>query len=217
MVRRVMLYMTNEEDQLNRLRKDRTARVKRILRWLPRRSNIHKYPILKWFSAGIRKRSYLWSFRCRQAIPAIYAGTILSLLPLFGIQLVLALMVAIVLRANLPLLFGLQFISNPFTILPICYASYNIGRLCLFLFGFHPTSMSMTEIAQIFQSIKTGHWMMSLEYFTKVYFITFLGALILGVFFATVGATLYRFSAMEIEISRRRLKDLKEKRMQKQP
>ena len=206
--------MLTEEDQLNRLRKERVVRVKRLLRWLPRRTNIHRYPVLKWFTARIRKRSYLWSFRCRQAIPAIYAGTILSLLPLLGFQLMLALVLALLLRANLPILFGLQFISNPLTVLPICYAGYNIGRLCLFLFGIQTSFMTLNEIGLIFESVKAGHWPLSFQFVIKVFLVTSLGAAILGLFFATIGASIYRLSAREIEITRERLKQLKEKRVQ---
>src|SRR5690606_15820056 len=55
--------MMQEEETLRRLQRERAARVKRVLRWMPRRATIHRYPILKWFAASARQRPYLWTFR----------------------------------------------------------------------------------------------------------------------------------------------------------
>ena len=68
-------------------------------------------------------------------MPAIYAGCILTLMPLFGIQLPLSLLLALVLRANLPILAGLQIVSNPITVIPIWFSAYQIGRHFLGVIG----------------------------------------------------------------------------------
>ena len=73
--------MTVEESELEETRWRRIRRVKKWLRPLPRRATIHRYPILKFFAESARKRIYLWSFRVENAVPAIYAGCILSLTP----------------------------------------------------------------------------------------------------------------------------------------
>ncbi len=53
-----------------------------------------------------------------------------------GVQLPLALLVALFVRCNLMVTGGLQFITNPFTAAPIYYGTYRIGRYVLALTGF---------------------------------------------------------------------------------
>jgi len=65
----------------------RIRRLKKWMRPLPRRSNIHKYPILKWFSETAYKRSYLWSFRGKNIIPALFWGVWIAMLPIVGLQM----------------------------------------------------------------------------------------------------------------------------------
>jgi uncharacterized protein (DUF2062 family) len=105
----------------------RRARAKRFLRFLPRRAVIHKYPIIGRFADFARKRAYLWSFRIQNLRPAFYAGSILSLLPVMGVQLPVALALSLILRANFMVLGGLQFITNPFTAVPIYYTTHQLG------------------------------------------------------------------------------------------
>ncbi len=97
----------------------RRRRLRRLLRPLPRRGNLSRYPVLKWFAASARRAPYLWSFKRGQVLPALYAGSVLAFLPVFGVQIVLALALAMALRANLTVLVGLQMIVNPLTLAPI--------------------------------------------------------------------------------------------------
>ena len=127
--------MIAEEDRLKEERFSRIRRLKRLLRPLPRRAMLHKYPILNMFAVAARKRAYLWSFRSSEAVPALYAGCILTFMPLYGMQIPLALCAAIIFRANLPILAGLQLISNPLT-LPFIYGlAYLTGDFFLSIFG----------------------------------------------------------------------------------
>jgi len=117
-------------------RRRRIRLVKKWLKPLPRRSNVHRYPVLKWFGQSAKKRSYLWSFRSREMIAAIYLGLVVALMPLVGVQmLVVSLLAIFLVRANLPVLIGLQWISNPLTMGPIYYADYQIGMAFLELVG----------------------------------------------------------------------------------
>ena len=97
------------------------------MRPLPRRSNVHRYPILKWFSKTAYKRSYLWSFRSREIIPALFIGMWIAMLPIVSIQMLVVFIIALCIRANLPVIVALQWISNPFTMGPIYFADYKIG------------------------------------------------------------------------------------------
>ena len=113
----------------------RIRRIKKFLRPLPRRSNIHKYPVLKWFSETAYKRSYLWSFRSSEINAALFWGIWISMLPIVGIQMLVVFFVSLIVRANLPLIVALQWISNPLTMGPIYFADYKIGLSVLHLLG----------------------------------------------------------------------------------
>ena len=65
----------------------------------------------------------------------IFWGIWIAMLPIVGIQMAVAFFVALIVRANLPLIVALQWISNPFTVAPIYFADYEIGLLILELFG----------------------------------------------------------------------------------
>ena len=109
---------------------DRHRRIRRVKKWmrrLPRRSNVHRYPVLKWFSGTARRHSYLWSFRTKEMRSAIFFGMIIALMPLVGIQMLIVFFMAVWLRSNLPLIVAIQWISNPLTMGPIYYADYRIG------------------------------------------------------------------------------------------
>ena len=59
------------------------------MRPLPRRSNIHNYPVLKWFAETAYKRAYLWSFKGKAIKPALFWGMVISFSPLVGIQMLI--------------------------------------------------------------------------------------------------------------------------------
>lgn len=206
--------MTHEEHRLNRRRHERIARVKRVLRWMPRRTNVHRYPVLRWFASAARKRSYLWCFRVKNAIPALYAGCILALLPLYGIQLPLAVGLAFLLRANLPILTSTIFITNPLTILPAYYACFQIGRVLLNAFGVDSPHINMAEMKLLIEALQEGNWAMNLHYLATVWWITSLGGFVLGTSLATVAAGIYKLAAYEVMVSVKRLKELQKKRQE---
>lgn len=114
----------------------RIRRVKQLLKWMPRKANIGRYPVLKWFAKAARKRPLLWSFKVAQCTPAFYAGAIIAFLPFYGIQLPLAFGAAILLRANLPFACGLQLITNPVTLFPLYFATYKVGRSIIDFFSY---------------------------------------------------------------------------------
>ena len=51
----------------------------------------------------------------------------IAFLPVVGLQMLIVFFVALGVRANLPLIVALQWISNPFTVAPIYFADYEIG------------------------------------------------------------------------------------------
>ena len=128
------------EDETIRL-EDRRRRIRRLKKWmrpLPRRSNVHRYPVLKWFSGMARSRAFLWSFRSREMVTALFLGLIVAFMPLVGIQMLIVFFIALWFRANLPVIVAVQWVSNPFTMGPIYYADYQIGLAMMELFSIAP-------------------------------------------------------------------------------
>ena len=173
-------------------RRRRIRLVKKWLKPLPRRSNVHRYPVLKWFGHSAKKRSYLWSFRSREMTTAIYLGMIVALMPLVGVQMLLVSLLAVFLvRANLPVLIGLQWISNPFTMGPIYYADYQIGMAMMELVGLE------SEVNPILRSdYDWSHFQWSdfggvIDTFPSM----MLGGLALGSFVGVIGVIIYKYLA----------------------
>jgi uncharacterized protein (DUF2062 family) len=187
--------MTIEENELRETRTRRIRRVKRWLRLLPRRTNIHRYPILWRFSVGARKRTYLWSFRVEHTVPAIYAGFILALMPLYGIQIPIALCLALFLRANLPILVGLQMLSNPLTILPFWYAAYQVGSNVLRVVSIETPQLGQNDVKAIVDNFTTGQWSSNIEPLRATFSIMCLGGIVIGLFFGLISSFAYRFTA----------------------
>lgn len=105
----------------------RFGRLRRLLRPLPRRANLSRYPVLRHFAAVARRNPDLWSFQRLPVRKAIYAGAVIAFLPIYGLQLLVGLGAAILFRANLAVICALQFITNPLTAGPIYYAAYRVG------------------------------------------------------------------------------------------
>ncbi|ADE54753.1 DUF2062 domain-containing protein [Coraliomargarita akajimensis] len=199
--------MTIEEQELRATKTRRIRRVKRWLRPLPRRTNIHRYPVLRYFSAAAKKRAYVWSFRTENAIPAIYIGCVLTLLPIYGIQLPLALVFALLLRANLPILAGLQMVTNPFTVLPIWFALYQVGKSCVSLAGIEAMPLSKEDVSRLIDNFNSGEWSENWDRIMTVFGLTSLGAIIIGIFFGVILSTSYRIAANRTAASYQRLRE----------
>ena len=115
------------------------ARRKRLRRWLrplPRRANVARYPVIKWFAEAARRRPYLWSFKRPQVIASLYAGSVLAMMPVYGLQLALGLALAILVRGNLTVMIALQMVTNPLTLGPIYLGTHALGRWLIGLAGY---------------------------------------------------------------------------------
>ena len=178
--------MIAEEAKLKEARFSRIRRLKRLLRPLPRRATLHKYPILNMFTVAARKRAYLWSFRSSEAVPALYAGCILTFMPLYGMQIPLAFFAAIIFRANLPILAGLQLISNPLTLPFIYWLAYQTGVFFLSIFGSSSQALEITTSIEqsnlLIKSIRNVSAMVG-------------GGMIIGYFSGFISSIVYRIMA----------------------
>lgn len=130
--------------------RERFARIRRakfFLRFMPRRARFHTYPVIGRFADFARKRSYLWSFRSPDVRPAIYVGSVLAFLPVLGLQMLLAFALAVLLRRNVMVLVGLQFLTNPFTVVPSFYLTHQVGSAVIHHSGFGHSPPPAEELA----------------------------------------------------------------------
>lgn len=80
----------------------------------------------------------LWHLNRRSVSLAFAVGLFCAFMPI-PFQMVLAGLVAIMLRVNLPIAVVMVWVSNPFTIPPLFYFAYKIGTLAL---GMEPLHFS---------------------------------------------------------------------------
>lgn len=118
-------------DEQTQKRHRRMRFLKKILRPMPRKSNVHKYPILKYFAETARKRTYLWEFRRRNVLAGIWVGWFVALVPIYSMQMLVAFIISIPARANCIISMALQWVTNPVTIPFILFGQYALGDFLL--------------------------------------------------------------------------------------
>lgn len=182
---------STEHPEEQELRFKRIRRLKRIMRPLPRRSNIHKYPVLKWFAETAYKRSYLWSFKGNAIKPALFWGMVISFSPLVGFQMFIVFILALFIRANLPIIVAIQWISNPFTMGPIYFADYKIGRILLELAGFKSKKNPLLSSDYDWTHFKFKDLLELLDTFPPM----LVGGAVIGVFFGVISVFFYNVLA----------------------
>jgi len=174
---------TSREERFKRIR-----RLKKILRPLPRRSNVHRYPVLKWFSETAYRRSYLWSFKGNAVRSALFWGIWISMLPIVGIQMIVVFFVSLLVRANLPLIVALQWISNPLTMGPIYFADYKIGMILLDLMGINYPRNKLLNPDYDWAHFTYKELLRLIDTFPPM----FLGGSVLGIFLGVTTVFLYK-------------------------
>ncbi len=173
---------------------DRRRRIRRVKKWMrpmPRRSNVHRYPVLKWFAGTARRHSYLWSFRTKEMRAAIFVGLIVALMPLVGLQMLIVFFLALWFRANLPVIVALQWISNPLTMGPIYYADYKIGMAIMELLGVAPEPNPIMQSDFDWAHFKLKDIVDLLDTFPSM----LLGGCTLGIFVGFLTASSYKWLA----------------------
>ena len=117
----------------------------------------------------------LWHINRASASRAFFAGLFMAFMPV-PIQMILAALVAVRFRCNLPISVGLCWISNPVTIAPLFYFAYRVGAAVLgteiqpleFQLSWTWISSSLVAIWQPFLlgCLLCGFFFGSLGYFT---------------------------------------------------
>lgn len=165
--------------------------VKKLMRPMPRKSNLHRYPILKYFAPTARKRSYLWEFRRRNVVAALWIGWLVALVPIYSIQMVSAFILCIPLKGNCLVAMALQWITNPVSIPFILVAQYTIGDFIIRLFGAGSLDMNLASVlySEGIESAmqKLANW----DAILHVAFSIFSGGLVISVAGAAFSTWLY--------------------------
>jgi hypothetical protein len=179
----------------------RLKRIRRLLRPLPRRANVRRYPVIRWFADAAQKRPWLWSFKPAHVTPALYAGAVVCLLPMPG-QLLVGFIAAMLLRANLPVIAALCFVSNPFTMVPFFSACYLTGHwvMATLMPGDPPH-----RLAEGIEALTGGDFSGAGD----ILIAAFIGAFIVGIAGGAVLHLTWRFAAWEARVFKAKLARLR--------
>jgi uncharacterized protein (DUF2062 family) len=100
-----------------------------LRRYLPSPASVRRNralrPVSRWLS-----RSELWHLNRRSVAGATFIGLFCAFLPI-PLQMLVAALLAIAFRVNLPISVALVWITNPLTIGPMFYFSYRLGAWLL--------------------------------------------------------------------------------------
>lgn len=149
---------------------------KRVLqRYLPQRQTIHAHPSLK-FLADRLHDPLLWHLNRHAVAGGISAGLFVAFIPI-PLQMVLAAIVAVALRVNVPAAVLGAWFTNPLTTAPAFLLSYGIGASLL-----HEPALTHFEMSFSWLMGTISHGWQPL----------LLGSLILGTVCAVLGNVLTR-------------------------
>jgi len=96
-----------------------------IKRFVPGPDWIKKQRSLRFLDRWLHEPS-IWHLTRQSVTNAVFIGTFVAFVPFPG-QMLLAALIAIALRANMPISIMFVWISNPLTMAPIFYLAYNVG------------------------------------------------------------------------------------------
>lgn len=100
-----------------------------IRRWIPSAQAMRSNRSLRWFGPLLH-RPWLWQLNRRSVAAGVGIGVFCGFM-LPGLQVVLAALLALVIRANLPVAAVSTLVSNPFTYAPIVVLAYRVGAMLL--------------------------------------------------------------------------------------
>lgn len=140
-------------------------------RWLPAPAEVKKNPALE-FLGPLLHDPNLFHLNRHSVSGAVGLGLFVAFLPIFG-QMPIAALLSLYFRVNLPISVALVWVSNPITIPPIFFATYELGR---FILGTPPLEFSIELSWQWFTTELTHLWQPLL-----------VGSLLTAVFFGGLG------------------------------
>lgn len=104
-------------------------------KFLPSHDSIRENRYIRWFGPWLQHHN-LWHLHRRSVAGGIAAGLFAGLVPGSNpVQFVVAALLAIAGRVNLPLAVFVTLYSNPLTVVPLYYVAFKLGQLVLFETG----------------------------------------------------------------------------------
>ncbi|MEQ9464947.1 MAG: DUF2062 domain-containing protein [Haliea sp.] len=146
---------------------------KTLKQWLPTPTKIRKIEALQVLGDWIYQTN-LWHINRYSAAMAFFVGVFVAFLPIPG-QMLVAAVLAVLLRCNLPMSVALVWITNPVTMPALFYISYRVGALLIDV----PVQVAEFEMSMAWISARIGVlWKPLLA-----------GSLICGLLFGSLGYT----------------------------
>jgi uncharacterized protein (DUF2062 family) len=125
-----------------------------IKKYLPNEHKFKENPSLKWIAKYIQHPS-LWHLNRKSVSRAFLTGIFCAFLPI-PLQMLVAALIAIMLRANMVISISLVWITNPITMPPIFYFTYKVGT---FLLGSKPLDNNMAFTLEYLSSQLSSIWL----------------------------------------------------------
>lgn len=107
--------------------------------------NLYNYESSR-FKDYIKHHPDLLRFNAESVSRGAAVGLFVAIIPIIPFQTLLTILLAILLRANLPTSIAFCWANNPLTFFPIIYASYFLGNLVL---GTKEYSLTFTNMSQL--------------------------------------------------------------------
>lgn len=98
-------------------------------KWLPKKETLEKNRYLRWLFLN-EKHAGLWHINRRSVAKGVAIGLLVCFLPIPG-QTVLAVLLALLFCANVPVAILATWVSNPFTFVPFNILIYQVGAWVL--------------------------------------------------------------------------------------
>lgn len=102
---------------------------KRIKSWLPTPEKLRENRVVGWFAPFLADPR-LWHINRGSLNRGVYVGVLCAFFPLPG-QMPLAIIGALIFRANVPMAVALTWLTNPFTAIPVSWTAYSVGAWLL--------------------------------------------------------------------------------------
>ncbi|MGB0468493.1 MAG: DUF2062 domain-containing protein [Pontibacterium sp.] len=102
---------------------------KLIKKYMPDERKLREHKYLSWLGSHLHEPN-LWHLTRRSVSRAFAVGLFCAFLPIPA-QMIVAAVLAIIMRSNLPVSVGLVWLTNPLTMPPIFYSTYLVGDFLL--------------------------------------------------------------------------------------
>ncbi|WP_084349620.1 DUF2062 domain-containing protein [Moraxella oblonga] len=118
----------------------------RLKAWLPTPESLRENKVIGWFAPFLADPR-LWQLNRNSLRRGVYVGVLCAFFPLPG-QMPLAIIGALLTRANIPMSIALTWITNPLTTIPVFWFAYMVGAKLLGepLIGLREVGVILTEL-----------------------------------------------------------------------